>query len=276
VSNGACREAEVEEKEAGETSALNVELLQSGSFLRRDVVPECFNVSSYMFEDETNAKRGQCLPSQSPGAYTTDNSTDMWQCWNSATAARVRTVTEAKFQGYDGICHFADYGKNVDPADVPECDHVPADCNPGHSMFWGACYTNESESWNCLAQPSDGDDTTIRNMAQGDCKAVPRRDTRSKFFDGVCRFPEVARTFYKCDTVTTFDAADATTCGNNRHGHGFNSACFSLQSRVNWQCFKNSLDNPNCMSTPTGVGGNYDGACYFEQADEYANATSMR
>jgi hypothetical protein len=355
-------ECQVEEQEGSEVAALNVELLQrrgprnkaSVQAKRKrsnvqahraiDGVPECFDVPSFRYHT-VNGTRGQCLPSVSPGAFTTkpqiapgqgcyglvdvwnpgwgtdpterceqwyNNSTwgigkqptncftgwpwkecpatcckhfgrmvssEQWACWNPDTVASVRTEAEAKAQGFEGICTFADFAKNVQPDDVPECHHIPFDCSPGHSKYWGACYSNETEQWDCIAQPStvpaeskDVAEKFIQNAAKGDCKAIPRRDRPDEdlFYQGVCRFVHTERKFFKCDTVKTYQSTNAETCSGS-----FNSACFSLKTGVIWQCFPDSLDNPSCVLTATPAGGHYDGSCYFPQAGaNYTNASS--
>lgn len=232
---------------------------------------------------------GQCLPSKSPGAYYTKsgekdpndpNSDRPWMCFGPDFEKKLWTNEEARKQDppFEGACLFKDFDSTVQPGDVEDCSkhlpHHPAVCAPGPSQFWGACWSSASEQWKCVPKG----DATIPGLAKGDCKAgvvLEEDGTPTKsFYDGACRFKKEKVVTYKCDTVPGYDAGDATTCGGG--GPAPDSACFTLKSGANWQCFQKDQNS----TTPcdwTLLDGNkefYSGACVFKGNKDYQNATN--
>jgi len=89
----------------------------------------------------------------------------------------------------------------------------------------------------------------------------------------VCRFalPEDVRR-YKCDTVSTYDATDAGTCGGIENPDDQYEACFSLTKGTQWQCLaKTDEQTTPCDWTATAVDPSifYDGKCQFPSAPGY-------
>lgn len=217
---------------------------------------------------------GQCKPSASPGAYYSKHANQRWGCWSDETPLDLRTDSAAKEFGYEGACLFLDWYAATQPKDVDTCDHVPIDCSPGGSLYWGACHSKMSEKWTCFRQPRQADDPgsaqeVIQQVAVGDCKSMAiRDDEEGNFYDGACKFEQKRRVNYKCDTIPTFGEDDAHTCAPKSE---FHSACFSLTDKVAWQCFPKQLDNPGCEFTPS-PDGMYDGTCFFNKARGYRRA----
>merc|ERR1719199_1358390 len=67
--------------------------------------------------------------------------------------------------------------------------------------------------------------------------------------------PEKKQDLYKCETITTYNAKDATrTC----EGKKVNLACFSLSHKAAWKCF-----DDEAAASKADCSTSYDGACVF-------------
>lgn len=236
----------------------------------------------------------QCQPSKHPGAFYTDELNDdddkEWECWDPDEPVTKGTDAEAeamaKEKGFAGACIFADYKSTTTPEEVPFCseflDHNPGECHPGPETYWGACVTNTSEKWKCLAK----DDTElIAGVAKGDCKFFHE----NKYKD-VCRF-EIDDKPFKCPTVPTYLAEDSSTCSSlpkeGEEGEEVapvRSACFSLAERIPWSCQADSAqESRSCswthlkgkkafMKRLISAGIYYDGLCLLPGSPGYDQA----
>jgi hypothetical protein len=246
----------------------------------------------YDADTGTKSASGQCKPSQTPGAYYTlkgekddDGKSDRsWSCWNTNMDKSLWTNEEARKQNFAGACMFKDFSSTTQPQDVEDCSehlsHHPAICQPGPSVYWGACWSSRSENWHCIPQG----DQAIQGLAKGDCSAdVLLQDKSSDptdfFFDGVCRFPEEHPTMYKCESVTSYSKGDAGTCGQKVDQQGTDKACFSLTHGMQWTCFDKKTDFPTpCDWTlqPSGPQAFYRGSCVFEGNKFWKHAVDAR
>jgi len=252
----------------------------------------CEDLSTYYKvtydSNSTKSAFGQCMPSTAPGAYytspgakDTDGKSDKsWGCFNADFNKDLWTNEEAKAQGFTGACLMRDYGSSATRDTVDKCSehlsHHPANCAPGPSMYWGACWSSHSENWKCVPV----NDGTIDSLAKGDCTAevlqTKSGSPTKHFYDGVCRFEPETTKVYKCDTVTTYCEETAGTCGQSVDETD-DKACFSLDPDVQWSCIspKKTWTTPCDWLLEPGTDntkGFYKGACVFSQNKEYKHA----
>lgn len=248
----------------------------------------CEEVQSFYkvsYVNSTKNAGGQCLPSSTPGAYYTsaahpgdvakvDPKDDpTWSCWNTETIGRDKAAARAR--NYEGACQFKDYDSKTTPGDVPDCDtkmdHHPANCAPGPTAFWGACYSQKSENWKCIPKG----DPLVEGYAQGNCKAEVVLKPQSSvpepfFFSGVCRFLPEHPKVYKCDTVPGYNANEASCCGQ-KVDETDDQACFSVTPGNVWTCSTTKPTTP-CDWTVTTNKMFYKGYCVFPQNSAYKTA----
>jgi hypothetical protein len=252
----------------------------------------CEDISTFyrvnIDQNGTKSAAGQCIPSQSPGAYYTkvgekaqDGKSDLeWMCFNPTFDRSLWTNAAAQTNGFDGACLFEEFESTMQPGDVEDCSqhlsHHPAFCAPGPDMFWGACWSSLSENWKCVPKG----DPTISGLAKGDCKAqvlLENGAPTDSFYDGACRFMKEEQKQYKCDTVPSYSASIASTCGG---GDGsYDKACFSLKSGANWQCLdKDTPFGSPCDWTLLADGSKqfYKGACVFKGDEGYDAALDAK
>eukprot|EP00929_Paragymnodinium_shiwhaense_P116665 TRINITY_DN8640_c0_g2_i1.p1 TRINITY_DN8640_c0_g2~~TRINITY_DN8640_c0_g2_i1.p1 ORF type:complete len:350 (+),score=94.26 TRINITY_DN8640_c0_g2_i1:84-1133(+) len=228
-------------------------------------LPECMSLPTYHYKDpETGSYRTPCMPSKHAGAFYSDDAKKVWQCWGEETDQKIRNDAGATAVGFTGACEFKDHTSELKPEDAPECSKMVPDCNPGPPKVWGACFSSTTDKWIKIKASNTKE---IANALKGDCKAQSLRDDKEDhFYDGVCRFKEEEKKFYKCDTLPTWNSKASSTCGN---GGNFHSACFSLEKGAHWSCHKDTLTNEACATTPRGdQKGTYSGTCYFSKAGE--------
>jgi len=224
---------------------------------------------------------GKCPISEAPGAcFRTDGR--MWSCWAdwdemSDSMCQQMTLND-EIVGYEGACKYADYGKSMSLAEVPDCfdvDECLAECNPITDK-WGACYVDDKKdiekASRCLCVPLT-DEALAASLLKGDC-LTRQIGYLDRAYSGLCKFPEDRdQPVYQCESIPTFNARNSAVACNP--GVGFNSACFSTKRRTPWQCQAEAELNPSCRTTqlvPQDGSPFYDGACVYEGAERWSTA----
>jgi len=240
---------------------------------------DCLKIPSFVHHYVDNSTKqklihGACNPSQCPGAFYTDDNTDVWSCWGPDFLPSWRTDEKAKEEGKAGACEFKDFTIQRKPADVKPCsdylNYHPSSCAPGPSVYWGACWSSYNDNW--MPIPKDNKNFTEQTAA-GDCKAFMIMDTAAEegqLYTDACRFTKEKPHPWKCDTVSTYSKSDGGKCGEDVNQ--YDSACWTLTKGVTWQCFSKDSNISVCDWTPNSAGQFYDGYCLFKTNKGYKHA----
>ena len=172
------------------------------------LLPECTDLPSFKhsYSDEETEElvfHGQCDISASPGAYFSSSGDEEWSCWSEETPAELRNDAHAIEAGFVGACNFGEWYLALGPEDAETCDHVPVDCSPGGSVFWGACHTALSDDWLCIQRPDqvkheEEQERVVEQFAGGACRALALRDDlEGNMYAGVCAFKNEQQELFK-------------------------------------------------------------------------------
>lgn len=160
-------------------------------------VEECTEVSSFV---------GQCPIESRPGACY--NSVGGWSCWTDGVDFWKGQCQE---QGYEGACSYKEYGKQLDPAELPSCTDLNVceqQCATKPGMF-GACYTTDNRvpghnKCHCVKKSNKWQ--IDKSLLKGGCltKKIPNV---FKTYEGLCVYPDAYSVAEKeTTTPPEFDA----------------------------------------------------------------------
>lgn len=245
-------------------------------------LPDCLTIPGYASKCPMEASPGGCfMKSGVWGCWTTWERHDNNYC--------LGLTLDGENVGYEGACEFKKTWKwegfkwkkvPIELDDVADCFEIGeclAECHPATNK-WGACYVEDKtgidRAQRCMCAMKGWPQNMKNMLLHGQCYTM-QIGTTGKAFSDLCKFPDDGpQTVYKCETVPTFNAADAATTCNPALGTNF--ACFHTitDRHLPWQCASLKAHNPSCRTTLI-VGLTppfYDGACIYKGTPGYADA----
>jgi len=245
-------------------------------------LPDCLSIPFYASKCPIEASPGGCFRKDG-----------LWGCWTTYERHDdnyCRSLTlDGENMGYTGACEFKKtwrwMGRRwqkvpLDLEDVADCFEIGeclAECHPATNK-WAACYVEDKNdikrAERCMCAMKNWVKSQKDNLLNGQCYTMQIGQS-GRAFSELCKFPDDGpQTLYKCESIPTYNPANAATICNP--GMGANFACFHTDpdQYTAWQCGNAKTPNPSCRTTLIqGLDPPfYDGACIYKDTDGYEDA----